>query len=429
MKSVFMGKSAALWLMKNIEHMVIGVNPKQFFTLREGDTTFILQRGSNSFGQFLLVTELKIGGLRRSVIIPEGKAKHGWKAFGLELRKMLEPNQYAFGGSGHLKFIPQAQKRNSVFHPSRSFVETVKGPMQAKDGNHSLHQIKAVGQNNIDVAMGEKQQNRMKEMTAVPLYQARKQVVDGSVGQPGTAAVRGGKGRERSINLGINIGEDLPVQNQIRSPLIFSLNSNKTENGKGRDLRDSRWTGKGLIVEVAENGKRRVSWDKYKGGKTAFKWVPRAVTEKLSVGLGPKQPNTHCEPILGPLSTSPLILETGECSSSHLGPLPSTISPNEIEESPTAFTTGLATPEVVLRSDDDERRLSVKPLHVVSPVGATQTKAEGALSIHRHWVSPVEVSGCTETPLKLVSGLVLTGTAFWVIIRCRVGRFLKERGG
>ena len=103
-----MGKSAALWLMKNIEHMVIRVNPKQFFTLREGDTAYTLQRGSNSFGQFLLVTELKIGGLRRSVIILEGKEKHGWKAFGLELRKMLEPNQYAFGGSGQLEFIPQA---------------------------------------------------------------------------------------------------------------------------------------------------------------------------------------------------------------------------------------------------------------------------------------------------------------------------------
>ena len=62
MKSVFMGKSAALWLMKNIEHMVIGVTPKQFFTLREGDAAYTLQRGSNSFGQFLLVTDSKLVG-------------------------------------------------------------------------------------------------------------------------------------------------------------------------------------------------------------------------------------------------------------------------------------------------------------------------------------------------------------------------------
>ena len=50
MKSVFMGKNAALWLMKNIEHKVVGINPKQFFTLKEGDTAYTLQQGSNAFG-------------------------------------------------------------------------------------------------------------------------------------------------------------------------------------------------------------------------------------------------------------------------------------------------------------------------------------------------------------------------------------------
>ena len=57
-----MGKNAAQWLMSNLEHLVVGVSPKQFFTLREGDTTFTLQRNSNSSGQFLLLTELKTGG-------------------------------------------------------------------------------------------------------------------------------------------------------------------------------------------------------------------------------------------------------------------------------------------------------------------------------------------------------------------------------
>ena len=73
MQSVFMGKSAAIWLMRNLEHTVIGVKPKQFFMLREGDTAFTLQRGSNLFCQYLLVTELKVGGLWRSIIIPVGK--------------------------------------------------------------------------------------------------------------------------------------------------------------------------------------------------------------------------------------------------------------------------------------------------------------------------------------------------------------------
>ncbi|KAK9987352.1 hypothetical protein SO802_032303 [Lithocarpus litseifolius] len=39
---------------------------------REGDTAYTLQRGSNSFGQFLLVFELKVGGYKRSIIIPGG---------------------------------------------------------------------------------------------------------------------------------------------------------------------------------------------------------------------------------------------------------------------------------------------------------------------------------------------------------------------
>ena len=64
MQSVFMGKSAALWIMQNLELIVIGVNPKQFFTFKEGDIAYTLQRGSNSFGQYLSVTELKVSGLQ-----------------------------------------------------------------------------------------------------------------------------------------------------------------------------------------------------------------------------------------------------------------------------------------------------------------------------------------------------------------------------
>ena len=107
MRSVFMGKHAAQWLMSNLEHLVVGVNPKHFFSLREGDTAFTLQRSSNSAGQFLLLTELKAGGSRRSVILPEGKERNGWRAFGLELRKVLNPSLYAVDGRDLLKFIPQ----------------------------------------------------------------------------------------------------------------------------------------------------------------------------------------------------------------------------------------------------------------------------------------------------------------------------------
>ena len=72
-----MGKSAALWLIKNLEHTVIGVNSKQFFMLKEGDIAYMLQQGSNSFGQYLSMTELRVGRLWRSIIIPTGKLLQG----------------------------------------------------------------------------------------------------------------------------------------------------------------------------------------------------------------------------------------------------------------------------------------------------------------------------------------------------------------
>ena len=77
MKSVFMGKIAAQWLMKSIEQIVMGFSPKYFYTFRDGDVAYTLQQSSNSFGLFLLLIELKVGGSRRSIIILVGKEKNG----------------------------------------------------------------------------------------------------------------------------------------------------------------------------------------------------------------------------------------------------------------------------------------------------------------------------------------------------------------
>ena len=49
MKSVFMGMIVAQWLMKSIEQIVVGISPKYFYSFREGDLTYTLQRISNSF--------------------------------------------------------------------------------------------------------------------------------------------------------------------------------------------------------------------------------------------------------------------------------------------------------------------------------------------------------------------------------------------
>ena len=113
--------------MSNLEHLVVGVNPKQFFTLREGDTRFTLQRSSNSSGQFLLLTELKAGGSRRSIILPEGRERNGWRAFGLKLRKLLNHSLYAVGGNGLPKFIPQMGWNNLETQHLGTYAETVQG--------------------------------------------------------------------------------------------------------------------------------------------------------------------------------------------------------------------------------------------------------------------------------------------------------------
>ena len=133
MQSTFMGRNVARWLMQSLEHTVIGVNPKHFFTLREGDTAYTVQWGFNSFGQYLLVIELKVGEIRRSIIIPASKAQQGWRAFGIELRRMLEPSHYALGGP---KALPYKSKLGSKIHPSQSFVETVKASMQGRKHSH-----------------------------------------------------------------------------------------------------------------------------------------------------------------------------------------------------------------------------------------------------------------------------------------------------
>ena len=103
--------------MKSIEQIIVGINPKYFYSFKEGDLAYTLQRSSNSFGLFLLLIELKVGRSRRSIIIPVGKAKNGWRVFGLELRKMWKPENYVNGGTGQSKFVAQLHKDNSGVKP------------------------------------------------------------------------------------------------------------------------------------------------------------------------------------------------------------------------------------------------------------------------------------------------------------------------
>ena len=48
------------------------------------------------------MTKLKTGGARRSIIIPEGNERYGWRAFGLELRKVLKPKPLGISVKGKI---------------------------------------------------------------------------------------------------------------------------------------------------------------------------------------------------------------------------------------------------------------------------------------------------------------------------------------
>lgn len=76
------------------------------------------------------MTKLKVGGLRRSIFILVGRAQLGWRAFGIELHRLLNLSQYVMGG---LKFRPHRHKPYFVVHSSRTFVEMLKGPVQITD--------------------------------------------------------------------------------------------------------------------------------------------------------------------------------------------------------------------------------------------------------------------------------------------------------
>ncbi|KAK7809459.1 hypothetical protein CFP56_004086, partial [Quercus suber] len=51
------------------------------------------QKGSNAFENYIVVIELKVGGHRSLVIIPEGKVMRGWRGFDFELQSLITPKK------------------------------------------------------------------------------------------------------------------------------------------------------------------------------------------------------------------------------------------------------------------------------------------------------------------------------------------------
>ena len=82
-----MGKGSAKILLFNVEELIAGQSRGQFAkSFHEGDKCFILQLGSNTYGSFLLISELIHSRRKGSIVVPKGKSGSGWRGFGLHLR-------------------------------------------------------------------------------------------------------------------------------------------------------------------------------------------------------------------------------------------------------------------------------------------------------------------------------------------------------
>ena len=54
---------------------------------------YLFQKCSNAFGNYIVMTKLKVGGHRRLVIILEGKVMYRWRGFDFELQSLITPEK------------------------------------------------------------------------------------------------------------------------------------------------------------------------------------------------------------------------------------------------------------------------------------------------------------------------------------------------
>ena len=186
----------------------------------------------------MLLTELKVGGSRRSIIIAEGKEKCGWRVFGLELRKLLFPSQYAVGGTGHPKFIPLVHRHYSEVQNFKTFAEAVQGYQGKIVDRKHLKQLGTTDKEKL-TKMGMNQGCSGAKMGDFP------------VGKSDMMVVGGGVSRKQGINGETEVGEQYPLGHVKRSPLKFR--SDGSIHGFGKKHPDL--TAVGLTIEVNWEGK------------------------------------------------------------------------------------------------------------------------------------------------------------------------------
>ncbi|KAF3946019.1 hypothetical protein CMV_027667 [Castanea mollissima] len=170
-----MGKKACHWLLSKLEQTVLDRNSRHFFEFKEGDIVYMFQMCSNAFGNYIFVTELKVGGCRRLVIIPEGKVMRGWRRFDFELTSLITPKK-------PMKILDGMHKHaESNVNVSRSFVAVIRGEKQkttvasdsrplAIDKGKSINEdLLLVAQNPVKTIHDKKERNQNKNSAGKPM--------------------------------------------------------------------------------------------------------------------------------------------------------------------------------------------------------------------------------------------------------------------
>ncbi len=89
-RSVVMGRECAKRMAVAIDDLVSKPYVESFVhSFRVGDIVLLLQRSSNSRGNYISLQEIHRGGRKGSIIILEGRNNGDWCGFGLELRRLF----------------------------------------------------------------------------------------------------------------------------------------------------------------------------------------------------------------------------------------------------------------------------------------------------------------------------------------------------
>ena len=132
LRSMFLGKESAKRLFSIMENFIYSESLGHFArTVREGETVFILQSGSNAHGSFLMIFELLHGCRKGFLVIPEGRMGNGWRGFVWHLKKVLAPGNLAIN-------LPPKLLPRSEFQASKSFAAAVVQGRRSEPKAHRL---------------------------------------------------------------------------------------------------------------------------------------------------------------------------------------------------------------------------------------------------------------------------------------------------